>query len=164
MGSVPTCLVASHLWREHKSKVSIDKKTSIPIGGVILQSAIYSGATALIGGCFLRRHDPYNNAAEIPSISVCMIDSPHSQCPIFHIHGMEDEVVPFIRGEQLYEVSKTPYSPWWIRDGKHCNLFEQNKDLYIQKVRQFMEYCQSCVYSCECLLGVWYYIDPFSFG
>lgn len=60
---------------------------------------------------------------------------------------MEDEIVPFVRGEQLYEVSKTPYSPWWIRDGKHCNLFEQNKDLYIQKVRQFMEYCQTCVYS-----------------
>ena len=77
---------------------------------------------------------------------------------------MEDEVVPFIRGEQLYEVSKTPYSPWWIRDGKHCNLFEQNKDLYIQKVRQFMEYCQSCVYSCECLLGVCTTLTHFCLG
>lgn len=73
VGSVPTCLVASHLWKEHKSKAALSDKNPAPVGGVILQSAIYSGATALIGGCFLRRRDPYNNAAEIPSIAVRML-------------------------------------------------------------------------------------------
>lgn len=78
MGSVPTCLVASYLWKEYKGKVSVDEKRPIPICGVILQSAIYSGATALIGGCFLRRKDPYNNGAEIPFISVCILVPIHS--------------------------------------------------------------------------------------
>lgn len=70
VGSVPACKVAALLWREYRSSKLHDKK-QIPLGGVILQSALYSGKTALIGGLLLGPQDPYDNGSDIGFIEVC---------------------------------------------------------------------------------------------
>ena len=70
VGSVPACKVAALLWKEYRSSKLHDKK-QIPLGGVILQSALYSGKTALIGGLLLGSQDPYDNGSDIGYIEVC---------------------------------------------------------------------------------------------
>lgn len=72
VGCVPTCQVGAALWKEYRTNSSHENARPIPIGGLILQSALYSGSSALIGGCLIRRKDPYNNGAEVSHISVCL--------------------------------------------------------------------------------------------
>ena len=72
VGSVPTCQVGASLWREYRMNTGHESTRPVPLGGVILQSALYSGSSALIGGCLIRRKDPYNNGAEVSYISVCL--------------------------------------------------------------------------------------------
>ena len=64
--------------KHEKGEMTPFQSIATAIAAQVGTGNLAGAATALIGGCFLRRHDPYNNAAEIPSISVCMIDSPHS--------------------------------------------------------------------------------------
>ena len=69
MGSVPTCKLAAALWKTYRSKNS-QGRDQIPIRGVILQSALYSGKKTFFGGCLLGSQDPYDNASEIVHIEV----------------------------------------------------------------------------------------------
>ena len=69
VGSVPTCKLAAVLWKDYHVEQP-HKSGQIPIGGVILQSALYSGKKTFFGGCLLGSQDPYDNASEIVHIEV----------------------------------------------------------------------------------------------
>ena len=73
VGSVPTCFVASNLYKKET------KSSDPPLCGVILHSALYSGIFYLnhseVGSSFpcgflLYGRDPYNNVKWIPNIKV----------------------------------------------------------------------------------------------
>ena len=69
VGSVPTCKLAAILWKDYHVGQP-HGSGQIPIGGVILQSALYSGKKTFFGGCLLGSQDPYDNASEIVYIEV----------------------------------------------------------------------------------------------
>lgn len=125
---MPTCALASSLSQTAKQTQQVT-----PLGGIILHAALFSGASAYPGGCLLRNQDPYDNASQIRNI----------QCPIFHIHGKEDEVIPFAKGSRLHSLSPSTYPPWWVEGGKHNNLISMNEELYITKLAEFIQYCNS---------------------
>lgn len=80
VGSVPSCALAASLSTAYENNKLLGINEEFPLGGVILQSALYSGshsffsiivgATSLPGGCLIRNKDPYNNASQVKSIRV----------------------------------------------------------------------------------------------
>lgn len=84
VGSVPTCEVAASLFKEYENKIMMGINPEIPLGGIILQAAIYTGTfihdlivsigkSILPAGCLIRNKDPYDNAKHVKSIPVQII-------------------------------------------------------------------------------------------
>lgn len=72
VGSVPTCHLAASLYRSFAASKASGFPCEPPLGGVILNGAVYSGRE-LIPCCLLpKRKDPYDNAAVISSIQVAV--------------------------------------------------------------------------------------------
>ncbi|KAK8829043.1 hypothetical protein WA556_005600 [Blastocystis sp. ATCC 50177/Nand II] len=131
MGSVPTCHLAASLYRSFAASKASGFPCEPPLGGVILNGAVYSGRE-LIPCCLLpNRKDPYDNAAVISSI----------QCPIFFIHGMNDDIIPLADGKRLYNASTSKYPPWWVPNGNHTDLLLRQEHEYLSRLSQFIEHC-----------------------
>ena len=64
------------------------------------------------------------------------------QCPIFHIHGEEDEIIPFKLGKKLYKISKSPFEPWWVKNAGHSDIVVQYPEEYIAKLLEFFAFCE----------------------
>lgn len=81
VGSVPTCEVAASLFKDYEKNVMTGINPAIPLGGIILQAAIYTGTfindmiisigrSILPAGCLIQNRDPYDNAKFVKSIHV----------------------------------------------------------------------------------------------
>ncbi|RZC69395.1 hypothetical protein C5167_049387 [Papaver somniferum] len=95
--------------------------------GVVLHSAILSGLRVLcqlkVTLCF----DIYKNINKIKKV----------KCPVLVIHGTEDDVVNWFHGNGLWQLSREPYEPLWIKGGGHCNL-----ELYPDYIRHLYGFIQ----------------------
>ncbi|KAK6162195.1 hypothetical protein DH2020_002036 [Rehmannia glutinosa] len=97
VGSGPTLHLAAQLPR---------------LRGVVLHSAILSGLRVLCHVKFTLCCDIYKNVNKIRKV----------KSPVLVIHGTEDDVVNWLHGNGLWEMSREPYEPLWIKGGGHCNL------------------------------------------
>lgn len=70
MGTVPTCLLAASLYRSFAASKANNFPYETPIGGVILNGAVYNGREVIPCCLLLKRKDPYDNATAISSIQV----------------------------------------------------------------------------------------------
>ncbi|KAE8691412.1 glycerol-3-phosphate acyltransferase [Hibiscus syriacus] len=57
-------------------------------------------------------------------------------CPVFVIHGTNDDIVDWSHGKRLWELSKQKYDPLWIKGGGHCDL--ETFPEYIENLRKFI--------------------------
>lgn len=64
------------------------------------------------------------------------------QCPIFHIHGRKDETVPFNLGQRLYDLSQSPFDPWWVSDSHHSDIIQNHPEEYKERMLQFFSFCE----------------------
>ncbi|XP_019441331.1 PREDICTED: protein ABHD17B-like isoform X2 [Lupinus angustifolius] len=111
VGSGPTLHLASKL---HKLR------------GVVLHSAILSGLRVLYPVKMTFWFDIFKNIDKIRFVS----------CPVFVIHGTNDDIVDWSHGKRLWELSKEKYDPLWIKGGGHCNL--ETFPEYIKYMRKFI--------------------------
>lgn len=103
LGSGPSCYLASKTAREGRS-----------VGGVILQSPLLSAYRVAFNFRFTMVGDKFPN-----------IDyAPHIKCPVFIIHGTQDEVVPFWHGEDLFTAVPQQWraKPFWVDGAGHNNI------------------------------------------
>jgi len=110
-----------------------------PIRGCILQSPLESGIRCFIGSCSsytLYPLDIFRNYAKIELI----------QCPVFIMHGTDDNVVPCHNGKALYnQLQERPfhndieYPPLWIPHRGHNDIPEDVVMKYSRKFLQFLE-------------------------
>lgn len=98
LGSGPTIDLASELRCE--------------LGGVVLIAALTSCVRVVFSSALTMKFDMFVNIDKIPKVCV----------PIFCVHGMMDEVVPFIHGVHLSRRARFPLEPLWIRGAGHNNL------------------------------------------
>ena len=70
VGSVPTCRLAASLYRSYTASRMNGFPCKEPLGGVILNGAIYNGKEAIPCCLFPKMKDPYNNAEDVPFIKV----------------------------------------------------------------------------------------------
>ncbi|CAD6266100.1 unnamed protein product [Miscanthus lutarioriparius] len=97
VGSGPTLHLASRLPR---------------LRGVVLHSAILSGLRVVCHVNFTFCFDIYKNVKKIKKV----------KCPVLVIHGMDDDIVNWSHGKELWKLARDPYDPLWIKGGGHCNL------------------------------------------
>ena len=103
LGSGPSCYLASKTAREGRS-----------VGGVILQSPLLSAYRVAFNFRFTMVGDRFPN-----------IDyAPHIACPVFIVHGTQDEVVPFWHGQDLFLALPQPWraKPFWVEGAGHNNI------------------------------------------
>ncbi len=53
--------------------------------------------------------------------------------PLLVIHGTDDEVVPYKLGKQIYDEHQGPKDLWSIEEGKHIDVFSDNRKEYRTK-------------------------------
>ncbi|KAL9262068.1 Alpha/beta hydrolase domain-containing protein [Drosera capensis] len=97
--------------------------------GVVLHSAILSGLRVLC-------HVKFSFCFDIYKVTSHNIEKIRKvKCPVLVIHGTEDDVVNWLHGNGLWELSREPYEPLWIKGGGHCNL-----ELYPDYIRHLCRF------------------------
>ncbi|KAK8799752.1 hypothetical protein WA588_002577, partial [Blastocystis sp. NMH] len=104
-----------------------------PIGGIILHSAIVSGRKLLPCSSSLCCIKAFSNEQTARTVNV----------PVFHIHGMKDDIVPFSLGEQLYNMTNSSYEPWWVPDAHHNDIVYTHEKEYYDRLGVFVSSCLS---------------------
>lgn len=98
LGSGPTIELASRLGHN--------------LGGIVLIAALSSCVRVVFNSPTTMKFDMFTNIDKIDRIEM----------PIFCVHGMADEVVPFSHGVDLSRRCKYAIEPLWIRNAGHNNL------------------------------------------
>jgi abhydrolase domain-containing protein 17 len=104
LGSGPSCyLAAKTATKEGRS-----------VAGLILQSPLLSAYRVAFNFRFTMAGDKFPNIDYAPNI----------QCPVFIIHGTQDEVVPFWHGQDLFLSVKQHWraKPFWVEGAGHNNI------------------------------------------
>lgn len=103
LGSGPSCYLAAKTARQGRS-----------VAGVILQSPLLSAFRVAFNFRFTVPGDRFPNLHYAPYIA----------CPVFIVHGTQDEVVPFWHGERLFLSvrSKWRAKPFWVEGAGHNNI------------------------------------------
>jgi dipeptidyl aminopeptidase/acylaminoacyl peptidase len=69
--------------------------------------------------------------------------APHIQCPVFIVHGTQDEVVPFWHGEQLFMALKQEWraKPFWVDGAGHNNIeaLLRPTGAFVDKLVEFLD-------------------------
>ncbi|KAE8677822.1 Detected protein of confused Function [Hibiscus syriacus] len=111
VGSGPTLHLVPHLQK---------------LRGVVLHSPILSGVRVLYPVKTTFWFDIFKNIDKIQRVN----------CPVFVIHGTNDDTVNWSHGKRLWELSKEKYDPLWIKGGGHCDL--ETFPEYIENLRKFI--------------------------
>ncbi|OEU15515.1 alpha/beta-hydrolase [Fragilariopsis cylindrus CCMP1102] len=122
LGSGPSCFLAQKSAKEGKS-----------VGGVILQSPLLSAYRVAFDFRFTMIGDKFPNIDYAPNI----------KCPVFIVHGTQDEVVPFWHGEDLFMALPQQWraKPFWVEGAGHNNIeaLLRPTGTFVDKVVEFLD-------------------------
>ena len=122
LGSGPSCYLASKTATAGRS-----------VGGVILQSPLLSAYRVAFNFRFTMVGDRFPNIDYAPAI----------RCPVFIVHGTQDEVVPFWHGEELFLALPQEWraKPFWVEGAGHNNIEAMLRPtgMFIAKLVEFLE-------------------------
>ncbi len=102
------------------------------VGGLVLESTFVSTfrVKTIVP---LLPWDKFNNLKHVRQAS----------CPIFVMHGRDDEIIPFWHGEKLFHAAQGKKMHLWIEGGKHNDYAYVAGEDYIRSFQAFMEIVRS---------------------
>lgn len=104
-----------------------------PVGGLILQSAFLSIYRVIFNFRFTMPGDQFANIDKIPKV----------KAPIFLVHGVDDEIVPFYHSTDLYKACPAPkYPPLWVKGAGHNSVFDFGPEFF-KRIHEFILYVES---------------------
>ena len=122
LGSGPSCYLAAKSARDGRS-----------VGGVILQSPLLSAYRVAFKFRFTMVGDRFPNVDYAPNI----------KCPVFIVHGTQDEVVPFWHGQDLFLAVPQPWraKPFWVEGAGHNNIeaLLRTSGAFVDKLVEFLD-------------------------
>jgi len=122
LGSGPSCYLASKTASEGRS-----------VAGVILQSPLLSAFRVAFNFRFTMVGDRFPNIDYAPLI----------KCPVFIVHGTQDEVVPFWHGQELFLALKQGWraKPFWVEGAGHNNIeaLLRPSGAFVDKLIEFLD-------------------------
>lgn len=60
-------------------------------------------------------------------------------CPVFIIHGVDDDVIPFRMGQRLYEAANQPKQFWAVEGAGHNDVFLTAGSEYSKRLEAFIQ-------------------------
>ncbi|KAL7543525.1 hypothetical protein ACHAXR_012815 [Thalassiosira sp. AJA248-18] len=122
LGSGPSCYLAAKTAQEGRS-----------VAGVILQSPLLSAYRVAFNFRFTCFGDKFPN-----------IDyAPYIRCPVFIVHGTQDEVVPFWHGQELFLALQQVWrsKPFWVEGAGHNNIeaLLRPTGAFVDKLLEFLD-------------------------
>lgn len=119
VGSGPSCYLASRQ----------------PVAGLILHSPILSGVRVLTTSRLLACCDIFPNIERIKKV----------RCPVFVIHGLNDNEVGFHHGETLHNLvdSRCRFDPWWVPGRGHNDVLHGNEREYLRRLQLFIDHLRT---------------------
>lgn len=122
LGSGPSCYLAAKTAAAGRS-----------VAGLILQSPLLSAYRVAFNFRFTLWGDKFPNIDRAPFI----------QCPVFIIHGTQDEVVPFWHGQDLFLAVPQPWraKPFWVEGAGHNNIeaLLRPTGSFVAKIVEFLD-------------------------
>mmetsp|Transcript_18623 Transcript_18623/g.33778 ORF Transcript_18623/g.33778 Transcript_18623/m.33778 type:complete len:291 (-) Transcript_18623:111-983(-) len=122
LGSGPSCYLANKSAREGRS-----------VAGVILQSPLLSAYRVAFNFRFTMVGDKFPNVDYAPGIN----------CPVFIVHGTQDEVVPFWHGQDLFMAVPQIWraKPFWVEGAGHNNIeaLLRPTGAFVDKLIEFLD-------------------------
>jgi fermentation-respiration switch protein FrsA (DUF1100 family) len=122
LGSGPSCYLAAKTAKEGRS-----------VAAVILQSPLLSAYRVAFNFRFTCIGDKFPNVDYAPNI----------RCPVFIVHGTQDEVVPFWHGEELFMALRKPWraKPFWVDGAGHNNIeaLLRPTGAFVDKLVEFLD-------------------------
>lgn len=120
MGSVPTVHAAT-------------QAKYFGLLGLVLLSPIASGIKLInprlsISTVDLEKIDMFSNITKVSDID----------CPVFLIHGMQDEVIPYNQSVQMMHKIKHVFD-WFPKQGNHSNIISKYRYKFFSKMKLFIE-------------------------
>lgn len=102
----------------------------VRIGGLVLQSPLLSVYRVAFNFRFTMSGDMFPNIDRIVEVA----------CPVFVIHGVRDEIVPFWNGEELFLNIPVYWraEPFWIRNSGHNNIESSASEELFRRFREFL--------------------------
>lgn len=122
LGSGPSCYLAAQTAAQSRS-----------VAAVILQSPLLSAYRVAFNFRFTMVGDRFPNIDYASSI----------QCPVFIVHGTQDEVVPFWHGQDLFMAVSQEWraKPFWVEGAGHNNIeaLLRPTGAFIAKLVEFLD-------------------------
>jgi pimeloyl-ACP methyl ester carboxylesterase len=106
----------------------------VPVGGLILQSPLLSGASAIFGSFIATLGmciDPFKNYAMIA----------RCRCRVAICHGTVDDVVPCWNGQSLHKRCADSHEPLWCEERGHNDM---DDDSVLAYGASFLDHLDSC--------------------
>jgi abhydrolase domain-containing protein 17 len=122
LGSGPSCYLAAKTATAGRS-----------VAGLILQSPLLSAYRVAFNFRFTMTGDKFPNIDYAQNI----------KCPVFIIHGTQDEVVPFWHGQDLFlsVPQKWRAKPYWVEGAGHNNIEAMLRPTgaFVAKIMEFLD-------------------------
>jgi pimeloyl-ACP methyl ester carboxylesterase len=122
LGSGPSCYLASRTAGEGRS-----------VAGVILQSPLLSAYRVAFNFRFTMPGDKFPNVDYARLVA----------CPVFIVHGTQDEVVPFWHGQELFLSIPQQWraKPFWVEGAGHNNIeaMLRPSGAFVAKLVEFLD-------------------------
>jgi hypothetical protein len=91
--------------------LAIDLAAREPLAGLIVESSLVSAYRVMTRRAIFPG-DKFRSANKLPRVG----------CPVFIMHGTNDEVIPLWHGEKLFAIANEPKRSLWVEGAGHNNL------------------------------------------
>lgn len=108
--------------------VAVDLASRVQVGGLILEST-FTSASRVLTRYRVLPFDGFDNIGKLPTVN----------CPVLIIHGIQDGVIPFHHGKDLFAVAKEQKTSLWIQHAGHNNVINVEKERYLVAIQSFAE-------------------------
>ena len=100
---------------------------------------MYSRMLACGATLCLHAHIKLSTLLQFPNIDY----APNIRCPVFIVHGTQDEVVPFWHGENLFSALPQEWraKPFWVDGAGHNNIeaLLRPTGAFVDKLNEFLD-------------------------
>lgn len=122
---------------------AIELATKTAVRALVLQSPLLSIFRIAFHSRFTLPGDMFANVDKIGKV----------RCPVYVVHGTQDDIVPFWHGEDLVRNCRKhcQYPPYWVEGGNHNDLEVKAKDVFYEKFLKFLRWLEQQEVSAELL-------------
>jgi len=107
---------------------SVELATRYPVAGLITEAA-FTSIVIVVTKINLFPVDRFRNLKKIGRVD----------CPVFIMHGTEDEVTPFSHGEKLFAAANEPKRKRWVEGAGHDDVIQSAGPEIFAEIKAFAD-------------------------